>query len=67
MTRYKALENLQLVGVLRASGYLADMTCSRVPHAIRDDMHQSLKCCDDETGKCASNPMGRQDVGGPWP
>ena len=23
-------------------------------------MYRSLKCCDEESGKCASNPMSRQ-------
>ena len=35
-------------------------TSSRVPSEIWDDMYKSLKCCDEETGKCASNPMSRQ-------
>ena len=35
-------------------------TSSRVPSEMEDDMYISLKCCDEETGKCASNPMSRQ-------
>ena len=33
---------------------------SRVPSEMEDGMFISLKCCDEETGKCASNPMSRQ-------
>ena len=33
---------------------------SRVPSETKDEMYISLKCCDEETGKCASNPMSRQ-------
>ena len=35
-------------------------TSSRVPSEIEDDMYISLKCCDEETGKCASNLLIRQ-------
>ena len=35
-------------------------TSSRVPSEMEDDMYISLKCCDEETGKCGSNPMTRQ-------
>ena len=35
-------------------------TSSRVPSEMEYDMYISLKCCDEETGKCASNPMSRQ-------
>ena len=26
---------------------------------MEDDLYISLKCCDEETGKCASNPINR--------
>ena len=35
-------------------------TSSRVPSEMEDDMCISLKCCDEETGKCASNLLIRQ-------
>ena len=34
-------------------------TSSRVPSEMENDMYKSFKCCDEETGKCASNPINR--------
>ena len=30
---------------------------SRVPSEMKGDMYKCLRCCDEETGKCASNLM----------
>ena len=38
----------------------SQLASSRVPSETKDYMYISLKCCDEETGKCASNPMSRQ-------
>ena len=29
-------------------------TSSRVPYVLEDDMYISLRCCDEETGKCGA-------------
>ena len=56
------LKNLWLVDVYRASGYPADTQVHKYHRTwkLTCTLYISLKCCDEETGKCASNPMSRQ-------
>jgi hypothetical protein len=53
------MKGMHFFGVHRASGYPAD-TLVHMYHtflAFFVKMYQSLKCSDEETGKCASNLM----------
>ena len=54
------LKDLWLVGVHPAYGYPADMQVHENHLKGWIYMYISLKCCNEETGKCASNPMSRQ-------
>ena len=50
-----------VVGWCRSSVWVPSRhKSSRVPYVAENDMYISLKCCDEETGKCASNPMSKQ-------
>ena len=59
MSRSMPLKNLRLVGAHRASGYTANIQVHEY-HLKQRMKCTCLKCCDEESGKCASNPMSRQ-------
>ena len=49
---------MQSLGAHQSSGYPSDTLCHvyhQVPCYLLTKVYNSLKCCDEKTGKCASN------------